>query len=394
MVGNGWVVRGAGNRSDPEWTAPGRRRRAPQENSPGSVAANGDIAIEVLLTHLARRGASPFGLVKRIGARPCTCSSRAKSQRRAITARAAPDSFRPTPGVRPPRGPTGWVLPCGVESAFKTCVSSGVGDWRAATAGVRQHLDCELVRQEAESSDGSRGRADFSGSGRDVVCAVARGEADIGLASAAWTRRVGLEFALLRREPYGLVFRASTLGDPRIVRLCEVVQSTEFRREMATVYGYQAGRTGVLSFEPLQSVISHRGWPGLAGQASRLPRITGKDIMIKLRIGRSNKATAHRIAHPFFLSAALATGIAQLGCSTSNAPTNGIGSPADGAVADAQQISTGDAQESSTGDAGDDSTVDADKRLARPMRRPTVTSSRPTAGCTSAPAKQCTGHGQ
>lgn len=81
-----------------------------------------------------------------------------------------------------------------------------------------------------------------------MVCAVAHGEADIGLASGAWTNRVGLGFMPLCRETYGLLVRASSLGDPRIVRLCEVAQSHEYRRELAATCGYQARLTGAISY--------------------------------------------------------------------------------------------------------------------------------------------------
>jgi molybdate-binding protein len=72
---------------------------------------------------------------------------------------------------------------------------------------------------------------------RDVVHAVARGDADVGLTTRAWGDRLGLAFARLASEDYGLVLRASDLGDPRIVRLCEVAQSAAFRAELAAIAG-------------------------------------------------------------------------------------------------------------------------------------------------------------
>ena len=119
-----------------------------------------------------------------------------------------------------------------------------LGRWRLAsrpeTAGVRAHFDEEARRQGV---DPALHRARRSAVHRDVVCAVARGEADVGLASVAWAHRVGLECVPFCREPYGLLVRASLLGDPRIVRLCEVAQSPAFRREVGAVAGYDARLT-------------------------------------------------------------------------------------------------------------------------------------------------------
>jgi putative molybdopterin biosynthesis protein len=56
----------------------------------------------------------------------------------------------------------------------------------------------------------------------------------------------------LCREAYGLLVRASLLGDPRIVRLCEVAQSPAYRRELDAVAGYDAKLTGAISFEPTE----------------------------------------------------------------------------------------------------------------------------------------------
>ncbi len=116
---------------------------------------------------------------------------------------------------------------------------------RLQTAGVRAHFDDELRRQGIDPAMAHAGAA-FLPSHREVVCAVARGEADIGLASVAWADRVGLACQPFCRETYGLLVRASLLGDPRIVGLCEVAQSPEFRREIGAVRGYEARHTGTI----------------------------------------------------------------------------------------------------------------------------------------------------
>jgi excisionase family DNA binding protein len=118
---------------------------------------------------------------------------------------------------------------------------------RPTTAGVRVHFDEHLRRAGADPDD-VHGRATLLPSHLEVVCAVARGEADVGLSTAAWAHRVGLDFLLLYREPYGLLVRATLLGDPRIVALCEVAQSAELRRELGEVFGYGTESTGRISY--------------------------------------------------------------------------------------------------------------------------------------------------
>jgi excisionase family DNA binding protein len=127
-----------------------------------------------------------------------------------------------------------------------------IGRWRLAsrpdTAGVRAHFD-EQLRREGIDPGLVHARASILPSHREVVCAIARGEADVGLASFAWAQRVGLECLPLCSESYGLLLRASSLGDPRVVRLCEVAQSQDFRREVGAVAGYRTRLTGTISYE-------------------------------------------------------------------------------------------------------------------------------------------------
>lgn len=134
-----------------------------------------------------------------------------------------------------------------------------IGRWKLAsrppTAGVRAHFDEELRRQGVDPSAVHSG-AVLLPSHREVVCTVARGEVDLGLASQAWAGKVGLECLPLCREDYGLLVRASLLGDPRIVRLCEVAQSSAFKREIAAVPGYDARLTGVIAFRPSEKNTS------------------------------------------------------------------------------------------------------------------------------------------
>ncbi len=118
---------------------------------------------------------------------------------------------------------------------------------RPATAGVRSAFDVELRRCELDP-EALHARSALLPSHLEVVCAVARGDADVGLASAAWAERTGLSFRPLFREAYGLVLRATDLGDPRVVRLCETAQGASFLRQLADVAGYDTRKTGAILY--------------------------------------------------------------------------------------------------------------------------------------------------
>lgn len=119
---------------------------------------------------------------------------------------------------------------------------------RPASAGVREYLDAALRRDGLDPTRLHK-RALLLPSHREVVCAVARGEADVGLASSAWAAQLGLSFTPLLEEPYGLLIRATDLGRPEVIRLCETAQTKEYRRALAGIAGYEARHAGVLRFQ-------------------------------------------------------------------------------------------------------------------------------------------------
>lgn len=118
---------------------------------------------------------------------------------------------------------------------------------RPETAGIRVHFDGEARRQGLDPL-ALHANSVLLPSHREVACAVARGEADVGLASVAWAHHVGLDCARLGTEAYGLLVRASLLGHPWIVRLCEVAQSAWFQADLKGVMGYDAQDSGVISY--------------------------------------------------------------------------------------------------------------------------------------------------
>jgi len=119
---------------------------------------------------------------------------------------------------------------------------------RPPSAGVRGCLD-EALRAEGLDPAKIHKRAIELSSHLEVVLAVAAGRADVGLCSRAWGERAGLGFLPLATEAYGLIVKARDLGDPRVIRLCEVVQGRAFRAEVDAIPGYDSAGAGDIRYD-------------------------------------------------------------------------------------------------------------------------------------------------
>jgi len=120
---------------------------------------------------------------------------------------------------------------------------------RPPSAGVAGHLE-RALREAAIDPRAALGSALALDSHRDVVLAVLRGDADAGLCTRAWAARANLPFRLLAEEGYGLLLRAADLGDPRVVALCEVAQGEAYRAALGTTPGYDASEAGTIRYDP------------------------------------------------------------------------------------------------------------------------------------------------
>ncbi|MDI3281854.1 helix-turn-helix transcriptional regulator [Polyangium sp. 15x6] len=118
---------------------------------------------------------------------------------------------------------------------------------RPRTAGIRHHVD-EALSREGVEPERAYAHAEEYRSHRDAVMAVARGDAEVALASRAWAAHAGLGFTPVVAEAYGLVFRAGHLGDPRVLALCELAQSGKYRERLARHAGYDTTSAGHLQF--------------------------------------------------------------------------------------------------------------------------------------------------
>lgn len=231
---------------------PRTTREAPAADEgapPAVVAANGDVAVLVLLRLAARRGPPIIGFVQAdmaLGAELL--------QAGAVLATGSHAGGFPThlgkervARIHLMRREIGLLGRPGQPPRLKDLARLQLAS-RPPTAGVRHHLDAALRLARLDPEKVHR-KALLLDSHLDVVCAVASGRAEVGLGSRAWGERAGLSFLLLATEAYGLIVRARDLGDPRVVRLCETAQGEEFRAEVGAIPGYDVAGAGDIRYD-------------------------------------------------------------------------------------------------------------------------------------------------
>lgn len=248
-----WSQRGAAQPSTsgggPAHAAPGEPEVAPPPavRAPPLVAANGDRVVTALLRLLQERG-TLLGLIqadKETGLELLAAG--------AVLAAGVHAGGFPTrvAGERAARihlveREVGLVAR-GEPPRLRDLATARLAS-RPPSAGVRRHLDEALAAEGLDAREiGARALA--CASHLEVACAVARGDAQVGLASRAWAEQLGLAFRPLAREAYGLLVRARDLGDPHVVRLCELAQGEPFRRAVAGVAGYDPAGAGDIRYD-------------------------------------------------------------------------------------------------------------------------------------------------
>jgi putative molybdopterin biosynthesis protein len=213
-------------------------------DAPPLLAANGDVAVELLLAAVNDGGAwmgfvpadrdSALDALARGRALLAGCHGRTPPEQWGGSRLARVHLVEREYGLVFRPGPAPGSLP-GLRWAS-----------RPTTAGIRGQVEAALRRDGVEPA--FLEAAPAWGSHRDVVLAIVRGEADIGFATRAWAARAGVGFRCLGTEAYGLVLRAADLGDPRVVRVCEVAQSAAYRAAVSAVPGYDAADSGAVQY--------------------------------------------------------------------------------------------------------------------------------------------------
>jgi molybdate-binding protein len=214
------------------------------------LAANGDVVIEALLARVNAGGPPLLGFVVADRA-----ESLALLERRAVVAAGSHGAVPPTrlgaarlARIHLVEREVGLVYASGAAPKLSRLPRLRVAS-RPPTAGILMHLRHALERAGVDVRAAFT-RATAHPTHRDVVCAVRRGEADVGVATRAWAERVGLGFARLATESYGLLVRGVDLGDALVVRVCEAAQSSAFRSAMRGVGGYDPRGAGDIRYDP------------------------------------------------------------------------------------------------------------------------------------------------
>ncbi|MEO8330130.1 MAG: substrate-binding domain-containing protein, partial [Candidatus Nanopelagicales bacterium] len=114
---------------------------------------------------------------------------------------------------------------------------------RQRGAGTRMLLDQELRLLDIDPST-VNGYEREEPTHLAVGAAIAAGRADCGLGILAAARALGLDFVPVAREPYDLVVDISSLQDPLLTPLWQLLDSSEFRAAVERLGGYSTEETG------------------------------------------------------------------------------------------------------------------------------------------------------
>jgi excisionase family DNA binding protein len=258
-VGSEWrfsrddVLAWSGGKAPAADPAPGQEPAAagPQADAaPALVAANGDVALLTLLRLADALGPPLLGFVQ--------ADMRAAAdllRRRAVLAAGAHAGGFPShvgdervARLHLVAREIGLVYRPGGKALRLADLSRLRLASRPPSAGVRGYLDAALRQARLDPARAHRTALELP-SHLEVVLAVAAGRADAGLCSRAWGERAGLAFLPLATEDYGLIVKARDLGDPRVVRLCEVAQGKRFRAEVGAVPGHDPAGAGDIRYD-------------------------------------------------------------------------------------------------------------------------------------------------
>ncbi len=239
-----WIERGGSGAASGE-----RPVEENADDAPPFLAANGDLAIELLLAMVNGKGAPILGFVASDRDRAL-----ALLEKRAVVAAGCHGKGPPArigrariARIHVVRREVGLVARAEVPSLSRLGRLRLAA--RPATAGIAIHLERALAKA-GKKARGILSKATLLDSHRDVVCSILRDEADVGLTTRAWGERAGLSFRGLAVESYGLLVMAGDLGKRPVVRLCEVAQSADYRRRLAEIPGYDPAGAGDIRYDP------------------------------------------------------------------------------------------------------------------------------------------------
>lgn len=82
---------------------------------------------------------------------------------------------------------------------------------------------------------------------------MAGGAADAGFGIEAAARQFGLHFIPFARERYCFALHRKRMSDAAIARVIDMLQSTEYRRRVSALPGYEAAESGTIT--PIAQII-------------------------------------------------------------------------------------------------------------------------------------------
>ena len=115
---------------------------------------------------------------------------------------------------------------------------------RQRGAGTRVLLDHELAQRGIEPAE-VRGYEREEHTHLAVAAAVAAGRTDCGLGVLAAARAFELDFVPIAREPYDLVLGRSTVEEPLLEPLWELLAGSDFREAVEGLGGYDTAEMGL-----------------------------------------------------------------------------------------------------------------------------------------------------
>ena len=152
----------------------------------------------------------------------------------------------------------GLIVPTGNPNAIYSLEDLGRPDVvfvnRQRGSGTRVLLDYKLAGMSLDA-EGISGYDREEYSHLAVAAAVASGSADTGLGILSAARALGLDFLPLLTERYDLVVPREQFGSELLQPLINLLQDSEFRREVESLGGYETGDMGKIMWE-----TGNAGW--------------------------------------------------------------------------------------------------------------------------------------
>lgn len=214
------------------------------------LAANGDVAVELLVERV-NAGRSPWlGFVRADRDRALAMLEAGEVLLAGSHGRGFPRAVGTTrlARIHLVAREVGLVSPRGAAVPSLGQLAKLRFAYRPQSAAIVVHFERAVTKAKLERSRLLR-HATLHDSHQAVAAAVASGRAQVGLTTAAWAHRLGLEFRAIASESYGLLVRATQLGDPLVVRVCETAQSAAFRAALAEIPGYDLRDIGTIRYD-------------------------------------------------------------------------------------------------------------------------------------------------